>query len=336
MPKRNGNTVFFENPPSIKSFAAIAGKKEGDGPLGKFFDSIYEDTTLGQSSWEKAESMMQKDCANTVMEKAHICQDDIQYIFAGDLLNQCISSTYGLRDLNIPYIGLFGACSTLAESFSLASMLVDGQSAQNCLCITSSHFCSAERQFRFPLEYGGQRTPTSQWTATAAGAAIVSDTGEGPYIKAATIGIIEDYGIKDMTNMGAAMAPSAGDTIKQFLTDSSLQPEDFDLIITGDLGVHGSELLVELLSREGIDISKQHNDCGIMIFDLEKQNVDSGASGCGCSAAVMCSYIFSQMQSGFLNNVLFAGTGALLSPTSIMQGETIPCVTHAVHFSRTK
>ena len=337
MPKRNGNTVFFDSPPTVQSFAAIVGKKEGDGPLGQYFDAVYEDTTLGQSSWEKAESMMQRDCAGKAIEKAGICQSDIQYMLAGDLLNQCISSTYGLRDMSIPYVGLFGACSTMAESLALSSMLVDGQFAKNCLCVTSSHFCSAERQFRFPLEYGGQRTPTSQWTATASGSAIIStSSNNGPYIKAATMGTIEDYGIKDMSNMGAAMAPSAAETIKHFLTDSSLSPNDFDLIVTGDLGFHGSSLLVELLQREDIDISSVHNDCGMMLFDVETQNVGAGASGCGCSAAVICSYILSQIQSDSLRNVLFAGTGSLMSPTSMMQGETIPCVTHAVHFCSSK
>ena len=334
MSQRIGNTVFFANPPSIRSFAALVGSKEGNGPLGRYFDKVYTDSALGQSSWEKAESTMQKECAQALLEKANLSQTDIQYMFAGDLLNQCISSTYGLRDLNIPYVGLFGACSTLAESFALSAMLVDGGIANDCLCITSSHFCTAERQFRFPLEYGGQRTPTSQWTATAAGGAVISSISDNsPFIKAATVGTIEDFGVTDMANMGAAMAPSAAKTIKHFLDDSKMTPEDFDLIITGDLGEHGSTLLIDVLLRERIDISKQHNDCGMMLYDMEQQDVGSGGSGCGCSAAVMCSYIFSQMQSGFLNNVLFAGTGSLMSPTSMMQGETIPCVAHVVHFS---
>jgi len=335
MSQRFGKTLVLDSAPSITSYSAYVGKKEGEGPLSRHFDHIYSDTSCGQESWEKAESLMQKECAANTLEKAKLNASDVQYIFAGDLLNQSISSTYGLREMDIPFIGLYGACSTMAESLGLGAVFVDAGAADNCLCVTSSHFCSAERQFRFPLEYGGQRTPTSQWTATAAGSAIVGKSKEAPFVRAVTFGAITDMGIKDISNMGAAMAPAAASTIKQYLDDTGSKPEQFDLILTGDLGELGGALLLDLLGRENIDISKQHSDCGLLLYDKDSQNVDAGGSGCGCSASVLCSYILTRVKENVLNNILFIATGALMSTVSVQQGETIPSVAHLIHISNT-
>ena len=249
------------------------------------------------------------------------------------MLNQCVSSSYGARDTEIPFIGLFGACSTMAESLSLASLFVDGGMAVNSGAVTSSHFCSAERQFRLPVNYGGQRTPTAQWTATAAGCAIVSPHVNPPYVKAVTIGKIKDMGITDANNMGAAMATAAYDTISRHLANTSQSIDSFDLILTGDLGRVGSDILLELFRKDNVDISAKHNDCGLMLFDLKKQDVHAGGSGCGCSASVLCGYVLNEIQQGKLKNVLFAATGALMSPTVVQQGESIPGISHAVHIS---
>ena len=276
---------------------------------------------------------MQKDAVGKALSKAGLTTGDIQYIFAGDLLNQCISSAYGLRDLQIPFVGLYGACSTMAESLSMASIFTAAGACTNAVAVTSSHFCSAERQFRFPLEYGGVRTPTAQWTVTGSGSVVVGSHLNGPYVNMVTIGKIQDMGIKDLNNMGAAMAPAAADTIKCFLEDTGKKPEDFDMILTGDLGLVGSELLVKLLLKDDIDISKKHQDCGLLIYDLEKQDVHAGGSGCGCSGSVLCSYILNNMQNGAINDVLFVATGALMSTTSVQQGESIPGIAHLVYLS---
>lgn len=315
------------------SFASVASKKEAEGPLAKCFDIVNEDTYFGEQTWEKAESRMQETAVNKALEKGGISPQSVDYIFAGDLLNQCVSSTYGLRALGIPFFGLFGACSTMAESLSLAGLFIEGGLAKTAIAVTSSHFCSAERQFRFPLEYGGQRTPTSQWTVTGSGAAVVGENVQPPYIKHVCIGTIEDLGIKDLNNMGAAMAPAASATISRFFEDTCTGPENYDLILTGDLGQVGSTLLCELLDKERFDVRKRHNDCGLMIYDLEKQDVDAGGSGCGCSASVLCSTILTQVRQGALREVLFIATGALMSPTIIQQGESIPGIAHLVHLS---
>lgn len=328
-------TVYFTNRPAVAGNAAIVGKKEGEGPLARHFDKIYEDTSLGQQSWEKAESAMQTEAVKLALDKASMSPANADYILAGDLLNQCIGSTFGLRDLDIPFLGLFGACSTMALSLGLAGVLIDGGTASTCIAVTSSHFCSAERQFRYPLEYGGQRPQTSQWTATAAGAAVISGTGS-PYLASATFGRIIDMGIKDANNMGAAMAGAASSTITDFFSDTGKQPKDFDMILTGDLGSIGSSLLLELLQRENIDIASRHADCGLLIFDKDQQDVHAGGSGCGCSASVVCSYIMERIKSGVLKNVLFVATGALMSPTSVQQGESIPGIAHAVWLSSSK
>lgn len=334
--KLSPNTFKLTSCPSIKAFAAVVGKKEGEGPLGQQFDMVHEDTTLGEQTWEKAESRLQKDAVHAALSKARLAPTDIDIMFGGDLLNQCIGSSFGLREFDIAMCGLYGACSTMAEGLGLAGIFADNQLAQNAVAVTSSHFCSAERQFRFPLEYGGQRTPTAQWTVTGSGCAIVSQSDQPPYIKGVTIGKIRDMGIKDINNMGAAMAPAAEYTIKQYLTDTQTKPKDYDLIVTGDLGLVGSKLLIELLKRDNIDISSNHNDCGKMIFDLENQDVHAGGSGCGCSATVLCGYILKKVQEGVLRDILFVATGALMSPTSMQQGESIPSVAHLVHIGYQK
>jgi len=336
MPTRIGKyTLELNSKPSILGFASVVGKKESEGPLGKLFDQCHTDTTLGESSWEKAESRLQNEAVSLALTKAEVKNTDIDCIFAGDLLNQCISSTFGLRSLNIPFLGQYGACSTMAQTLAIASIFTEAGAAKHAVAVTSSHFCSAERQFRFPLEYGGQRAPSAQWTATASGAIVVG-TGEQTkgktiHVEAVTFGRITDYGIKDAANMGAAMAPAAAQTLVDYLTDTGASPKDFDLILTGDLASIGSELMEKILSKDGIDISSVHNDCGLMIYDRQKQDVHAGGSGCGCSGAVLCSIVLQQMAVGKMHKVLFIGTGALMSPTSSQQGETIPGVAHLVY-----
>lgn len=332
MAKRIGRyTLQMEHMPSVQGFASVCGKKESDGPLGKHFSKVFSDDLAGESTWEKAESRFQSEAVNLALEKANVTADDIDFIFAGDLLNQCISSTFGLRNLGIPFVGQYGACSTMAQTLALSSIMVESGMANRCVAVTSSHFCSAERQFRFPLEYGGQRTPTAQWTVTGSGAIVVGNTGESPCISAVTIGKIADLGIKDPNNMGAAMAPAAAETITSFLKDTNTNASNYDLILTGDLGYVGSELLNELLQRDGIDISNIHKDCGLMIYNLKEQDVHAGGSGCGCSAIVLCSIILNKLKNAELNNVLFIATGALMSPTSSQQGESIPGIAHLIH-----
>ena len=323
-------TIATDTLPSVSSFAAAVGKMEGEGPLADCFDYIAEDVTLGENSWEKSESKLQQIAFSTALSKGGFSEKNIDVLFAGDLLNQCVSSSYGARDTEIPFMGLFGACSTMAESLSLASLFVDGGMAVNAAAVTSSHFCSAERQFRLPVNYGGQRTPTAQWTATAAGCAIVSPHVEPPYVKSVTIGKIKDMGITDANNMGAAMATAAYDTISRHLANTNQSIDSFDLILTGDLGRVGSDILAELFLKDKVDISGKHNDCGLMLFDTEKQDVHAGGSGCGCSASVLCGYILQEMQQKKIKNVLFAATGALMSPTIVQQGESIPGISHAV------
>ncbi len=329
-------TVELQSGVAIRGFAAAVGPKEAEGPLSGWFDVRSEDEFLGEDSFEKAESRLQQLAVGTALKKAGLKSDNIDLIFAGDLLNQCIGSAYGLRDFEIPFVGLYGACSTMALSLIMASMSVESGMANRAVAVTSSHFCSSERQFRFPLEYGGQRPPTSQWTVTGSGAVAVEgcDNHLDPNItvKAFTVGKIVDLKVTDMNNMGAAMAPAAADTIAAYLEDTGGKPQDYDLIVTGDLGAVGSELLLRLLSEQGINL-KNHNDCGLMIFDRDRQDVHAGGSGCGCSASVLCSYILQKMTLGELCNVLFCATGALMSPTSSMQGESIPSIAHLVQLT---
>lgn len=328
--KKCKQTINLNNTPSIVTSYSIVGKKEKNGPLGNYFDYSINDSYLGQKSWEKAESALIERTINGVLSKAGLEPDDISYLFAGDLINQCTSSSYGIRNFNIPYFGLYGACSTMAESLSLASMFVDAGYCNYALACTSSHFCSAEKQFRLPLEYGGQRPPTSQWTVTGAGAIVLGNQGKGPYITDVTIGKIVDYGIKDANNMGAAMAPAAVDTIYNHFVDTDRGPDYYDLIITGDLGKIGKEIFLEMIKEKGFDIEDKFTDCGIEIFNSDDQDVHAGGSGCGCSAVVLSGYILNRMNEGIYNRVLFIATGALMSPLIIQQGETIPSIAHAV------
>jgi len=330
--KRTGKyTVEFSSSPVVLSSSASVGKAEGEGPLKDEFDLINENDGIGSNTWEHAEAELVTQAVQLAVKKAGISEKDVDIAFAGDLMNQCTASTFGLRNLDIPLCGLFGACSTFALALYRAAAAVDSGEANIALAEASSHFCSAEKQFRYPLEYGGQRAPTTQRTVTASGACLIGGSGNGVKVTKGITGRITDYGIKDMGNMGAAMAPAAARTISDFLKDTKTVPEDYDLILTGDLGLIGSKLLKELMTEEyGYDISSVHGDCGNMIFDIEKQDVHSGGSGCGCSAGVVSSKIIRDLSSGKLKRVLFAATGALMSPLTSYQGDTIPAIAHAV------
>ncbi len=333
--KRGKQTYLFQHPAAVQSFAAIGSKREGEGPLGEYFDTINPDSTFGQKSWERVESRLHHDTVELAVKKAGLSYADLDCLLAGDLLNQCIGATFGVRELGIPYLGIYGACSNMAEGLLLASFLAESGLGHLGVS-TASHFCTAERQYRFPLEYGGQRPPTSQWTVTGGGAVVVTGPAAqqpgqaGPWIQAAAIGTIEDKGIQDAANMGAAMAPAAAATILGFLSDTGTTPEDYDLILTGDLGQVGSDLLYELALREGVDLRPRHTDCGLLIYDRDRQDVHAGGSGCGCCATVLCSYILPALRAGRVKRVLFAATGALLSPTSTQQGESIPGIAHLI------
>lgn len=326
-------SLRFNFPPSILSYASVVGKKEGEGPLAAYFDEIHEDTKFGQETWEKAESQMQTIALQTALKKGNISSSSVDILFAGDLLNQCIGTSFAARGTDIPFYGLYGACSTMAESLSLAAMSVEGGFANHAAAMTSSHFASAERQYRLPLEYGGQRTPTAQWTVTGSGAVILKPYDQPPYIRGITTGKIVDLQIKDANNMGAAMAPAFVDTVLAHFRDTELKPSDYDLIVSGDLGQVGKELALDLFRREGYNLSGLVDDCGTMIFDLKNQDVHAGGSGCGCSGVVLCGYLLEKMKTRKYRNILFCGTGALLSPVSTQQGESIPAICHAVAIS---
>ena len=291
MATRRGKTIITEIKPKILSFASVVGKNEGKGPLAGEFDEICEDTTMGEDSWEKAESLYLKTAINKAISKSNLKKSDIDVICSGDLLNQCIGSSFGIRDFGLPFCGVYGACSTMALSLCMTTLMIETGAFSNCVAATSSHFCSAEKQFRKPLEYGGQRPPTAQWTVTGSGAVVLGrDGGKGVFIDKIHLGTIVDLGITDSNNMGAAMAPAAKETISDFLSDTGTKPEDYDAIFTGDLGAVGSELLCELMMKEeGMDIGRVHKDCGLMIFDRNKQDVHAGGSGCGCGGSVLCS-----------------------------------------------
>ncbi len=324
-------TLKFCEPPIITGYGATAGKKESEGPLGKSFKKVYYDSRAGQDTWEKAEAKFQQEAFIQAMDMSGNRAEDIDFIFAGDLLNQLISSSYSMRGFNIPYLGQYGACSTMAQGIIMASMTVAGGAANQAGAVTSSHFCTAERQYRYPLEYGGVRPQTAQWTVTASGSVVVSSTGKGVEVCHGVVGKIVDKGVTDLNNMGAAMAPAAMDTLKTFFDDTMTKPQDYDRIFTGDLGQVGTEILHQLLQGEGYFIDDVHRDCGLMIYDREKQDVHAGGSGCGCGASVLCSTILDDMAEKKLNNILFVATGALMSPTSNQQGESIPSVAHLVH-----
>jgi stage V sporulation protein AD len=324
-------TVCLGNPVAIGSSACVAGKKEGSGPLGSKIDTVYDDGLMGLKSWELAESAMQKEAFDRAMSKGGYTEESLRFILAGDLLGQCIGSAFGLRDYQVPFIGLYGACSTMSESMGLGSLLIDGGFADRVCAVTSSHFCGSEKQFRFPLEYGGQRPPTAQWTVTGAGAAVLEkENASAPKITHVTFGKIIDMGITDPSYMGAAMAPAAFDTINAHFTDCGTRPDDYDLILTGDLGKTGSDILRDLFAKQGMILGAQYADCGVMIYDLNDCDVGDGGSGCGCSAVVLCGYVLERMRHGHWRSVLFCGTGALFSTVSSQQGGSIPAICHAV------
>jgi len=330
MKKVGLQTIIFDKPPTILETSCIVGPKEAQGPLARYFDQCLDDEFWGEKTWEKAESKIIKETVNSVVSKSGIPSSEIDYCFAGDLLNQCISSSFGLREINIPFFGVFGACSTFVESMCLGSVFIEGGAAKNVLCATSSHFCSAEKQFRFPLELGNQRPPSSQWTVTGAGATVLTASGTGPYITTITPGKIVDMGIKDANNMGAAMAPAALDTLITHFKDTGRKPSYYDAIITGDLGHIGKEILIELSEAKGYNIKSNYNDCGVLIFDKEKQDTHSGGSGCACCGTVFSGYFFKKLKERKLNKILLIATGALTNSTSSQQGESIPGIAHAI------
>ena len=304
-------------------------RKRLGGPLAKYFDQTLEDEFWGEKSWEKAESKIIKEATQMVISKSGISSQNIDCVFAGDLLNQCISSTFGLREINIPFLGVFGACSTFVESLSLGAISIEGF-ANYVLCATSSHFCSAEKQFRFPLELGNQRPPTSQWTVTGSGASILSKTGNGPYITNITLGKIVDMGIKDANNMGAAMAPAFIDTLIAHFEDTGRSPNYYDEIISGDLGYIGKDIVIDIAKSKGYNIKSNYNDCGVLIFDKNSQDTHSGGSGCACLATVFSGYFFKKLKEKKLRKLLLIATGALMNSTSSQQGESIPGIAHAI------
>ena len=342
MRNKNGNLIF-ENVPCIASCAAVVGKKEGEGPLRDYFDRIIHDSYVGKETFEKAESELMNTAVRIALNKGDFTQEQIDFACCGDLLNQCVASSFAMRSYHIPYAGVYGACSTMALSMILSAIAIESGAAKRTVCAASSHYCTAERQYRFPLEYGSQRPPTAQWTVTGSGACIL-ESGDGksisedprshisrkPYLYSARLGRIIDFQITDQNNMGAAMAPAAADTIYRYMEASGTSPDDYDMIFTGDLGRVGSRLLRDLLAEKGIDLGEKHSDCGVMIFD-ESQDVHAGGSGCGCCASVLCGYILDKMQEGVFRNILFVPTGALLSPTTVMQKESIPSIAHLVN-----
>ncbi len=335
MKKTGKNTYIPSAAVSVGAWQAIVGQKEKEGPLGKYFDLYSNDEYFGQETYEKAEAQMQKEAMNRVFEKANLRDEDVDFIFAGDLLNQCVSSAYGSRDRGAGYFGLYGACSTVIEAAIIAAMTIDGGFAKRAVAITSSHFCTAERQYRYPLNYGSVRPPSAQWTVTGSGCLLLTDEDipNMPKISAFCPGTIIDMGISDINNMGAAMAPAAADTLKKYFRDTKTSPDSYDLILTGDLGSIGHELVKTLLERENISLGANYLDCGMMIFDADKQDVHAGGSGCGCCASVLAAYVLPQMQAGLYKNVLVAATGALMSPTTNQQGESIPAISHLIRLT---
>ena len=322
MERLGKQTIKFDTPVTILETASIVGPKESEGPMASYFDHCLQDEFWGEKTWEKAESKIIKETVNTLISKSGVPANQIDYCFAGDLLNQCISSSFGLRELSIPFFGVFGACS--------GSVFVSSGSAKNVLCATSSHFCSAEKQFRFPLELGNQRPPSSQWTVTGSGAAILSSTGNGPYITHITPGKIVDMGITDANNMGAAMAPAFVDTLITHFKDTGRNPSYYDVIISGDLGHIGKDIAIDLAQSKGYNIKSIYNDCGVLMFDKQKQDTHSGGSGCACLGTIFSGYFFKQLKEKKIKRLLMIATGALMNSTSTQQGESIPGIAHAV------
>jgi stage V sporulation protein AD len=331
-------TLIFKNAPYIIAAASIAGKKEGEGPLGAHFDVICEDPLLGKDSWEEAESELMKKAAGKVLQKAGLKSKDIRYLVGGDLLGQLIATSFGVVDLEIPLFGIYGACSTMGEAMSIAAILVEGGFAEYVMAITSSHFAGAEKQFRFPLDYGNQRPYSATWTVTGSGAVIITDethakadsNEKAVIIQGITTGKIVDYGLKDSMNMGAAMAPAAFETISRNFEDLGVKPDYYDKIITGDLGYIGKNILINLMKEKGYDIEPNYMDCGIEIFDKASQDTHAGGSGCGCSAITFTGYLIKQLRGGNWKRILFVPTGALLSTVSFNEGNSVPGIAHAV------
>lgn len=327
---RRGDTLIFPKPPVIAAWASAGGKKEGEGPLADAFDLIFSDSSFGDPCWERAESILQQKCVAECLRKGGTTADQVDISFAGDLQCQCTASNYTMRTLQTPYAGLYGACSTMAESVGMASIFAAHNLAGQALAFTSSHFCAAERQYRTPLDYGGKRTPTAQWTATAAGACLLRPNGRaGIPVLSVTFGRVQDYQIKDISNMGAAMMPAAASTLLHYFQGTGTRPEDFDAVLTGDLGEVGSALLQEQMSAEGVPLPN-HRDCGLLLYDVKNQQVQAGGSGAGCSASVLCAYVLPRLQSGEWKRVLLLSTGALMSQTTFLQGESIPGIAHAI------
>ncbi len=326
-----GHTVVFQRQPKILASAAVVGPKEGRGPLGAFYDQVLDDPLYGQQSYEQAEHVMFQEACERALKKANTRKEQVQALLGGDLLNQIMAASLAARELSVPFLGLYGACSTMAEALILGGILVDGGYASPVLCAAGSHYCTAERQYRYPLEYGNQRTPAAQWTVTGAGACLLGEADTSlPRLTHATVGTVVDLGVRDANNMGAAMAPAAADTLRRHFLDTGRTPKDYDRIITGDLGMVGGELLHELMERQDMPLIKgRYMDCGLTVFD-PNEDVHAGGSGCGCSASVLSAMILPRLQSGEWKRVLFMATGALLSPTTSQQGETIPGVAHAV------
>lgn len=330
--KVTGQTWKFENKPVILGAASIVGPEEGEGPLAQDFDYIYDNIEINEKTWEKGERRLLEDASRTALENSGITEDQLQFYVGGDLMNQIISSSFAARKMGVPYIGVFGACSTSMESLAIASLMVDSGAAQYAMAGTASHNCTVEKQFRYPTEYGSQKPPYAQYTITGAGCSVVSTQGVGPEVTYATIGKVMDLGIKDPFNMGTAMAPAAADTIAAHFRDAGRSPGYYDLVVTGDLAAVGLPIAKELLQKEGVRMEEtDFMDCGLMIYDRDKQKyVLSGGSGCGCSAVVTYGHILKRMRRGELKKVLVVATGALLSPLSYQQGESIPCIAHAV------
>ena len=333
MPIRRGDTVIFPHPPVLAAWAAVGGKKESEGPLAQGFDELVQDAGFdaeGCTGWEQAESMLQQRCAHHCLRKAGIAKQQVELAFAGDLQAQCTASNYTMRQLGVPFAGLYGACSTMAEALCLAALCAAAGYAHEILAMSSSHFCAAERQFRTPLEYGAKRTPTAQWTATAAGACLVRAHGSaGVPVLSVTFGRVQDFAVHDINNMGAAMMPAAASTLLRYFSATGTNPQDFDAIFTGDLGEVGTALLHEQMAKEGLPLDN-HKDCGCLLYDTNSQNVQAGGSGAGCSAAVLCGKILPMLAAGQLRRVLFLATGALMSQTTFLQGESIPGIAHCV------
>ena len=328
------SSIQFEHPPIITSAASIVGQTEGEGPLASFFDRVEPDPTFGKKSWEEAESELQRQTVQKCLDKAGRQAADVNCLFAGDLLGQIVATSFGVESFDIPFFGLYGACSTMGEALSLGAMAVAGGYGDRVLAVTSSHFGTAEKEFRFPLAYGNQRPPSASWTVTGSGACVLGKTKSRVKITGATTGKIIDYGLKDNQNMGACMAPAACDTIAQNLVDFNREPADYDRIVTGDLGVVGREILLELLKKKGYDISEQHSDCGMLIFDPAKQDTGAGGSGCGCAASVLAEYLLPKLENGEWKRILFVPTGALMSKVSFQEGSSVPGIAQAVVIER--